>query len=112
MITHNPYSHRNIIKPGRAPEPLKPVHTCDTPDIIAICMECPVNGGCRPNSSECPLNGGNRNKKEKMRERDEKLAYMLAHGRRNTEAICEELHISKAALSAAKKRMRELGEVE
>lgn len=130
MITKSPYSHTNAIKPGRIPEPIKePIHTCDPPEIIAICLACPVAGGCHPEMSVCPLNGKHREPKhreptEKIRknvklnqrtvrmlERDERLLYMLTHGWRNTEAICEELGIKSAALSAAKKRLRERGAI-
>lgn len=123
MITQSPYGLRNVIKPGHMPEPLQPVHTCDPPEIIAICLDCPVDGGCRPELSVCPLNGRHKPPEEKgrirnvnsrtakMLERDEKTLYLLTHGWRNTECICEELGIGPAALSAAKKRLRERGEI-
>ena len=124
MITRSPYGFRNVIKPGCVPEPIQPVHTCDPPEVIAICLKCPVEGGCYPELSVCPLNGRYKNSSEmrpkpikpnsrtiRMLERDEKLLYMLTHGWRNTECICEELGIGPSALSAAKKRLRERGAI-
>lgn len=52
---------------------------------------------------------GTRERTAKMLERDEKILYLLTHGWRNTEAICEELKISTSTLTAAKKRLRERG---
>ena len=119
MITNSPYGITNVIRPGWMPEPLQPVHTCDPEEIIAVCLKCPVEGECHPELSICPLNRRNKdnqNAKPSKRtiaraERDEKLLYLLTHGWRNTECICEELGIKKAALCAAKKRLRERGEI-
>lgn len=110
MITRNPYSHTNVIKPGHMPEPLKPVHTCDSQEIIDICLECPVYDGCHPEVKECPLNRRNK-RAAKMLERDERILYLLTHGWRNTEAICEKLGISSWILSGAKKRLRKQGKI-
>lgn len=119
MITNSPYGIGNVIKPGHMPETIEPIHTCDPPEVIAICLKCPVEGGCYPELSICPLNGRNKNNPHKkptartvqMMERDEKLLHLLTHGWRNTECICEELGIGRAALSAAKKRLRERGAI-
>lgn len=125
MTTKDPYGIGRAIKPWHMKEPItEQIHTCDPPEIIAICLDCPVKGGCYPELSVCPLNGRNKeltevtprevksNKKHIQRlERDEKLLYLITHGWRNTECICEELGIGKAALSAAKKRLRERGAI-
>lgn len=111
MITHSPYSHRNIIKPGRMPEPLKPVHTCDSPDVIAICLKCPVKGGCRPSSPGCQVKTRpSKDRTAERIERDKKICEMVKAGWKN-KAICEELRIKKATLSEAKKRLKERGEI-
>lgn len=113
MITRSPYRLTNVIKPGRMPEPIEEtVHTCDPQWAIDICLECRVRGGCKPDSSKCKLNNQHEvvHKPETL-ERDERLLYLLTHGWRNTEAICQELGIRKQALSAAKKRLRERGAI-
>lgn len=111
MITRSPYCIGSVIKPGHMPEPItEPIHTCDPPEVIAICLDCHVRGGCRPDSSECRLNNQHEvTHKPETLERDEKLLYLLTHGWRNTECICEELGIGPKALSAAKKRLRGRG---
>lgn len=108
MITQDPYGIGYVIKPGCMPEPLQPVHTCDPPEIIAICLSCPVEAGCYPELSVCPLNGRNRRQDERARkdakhnartvkilERDEKLLYMLTHGWKNTECSARNLALDQ-----------------
>lgn len=115
MITSNPYRLRNVIKPGKLPEPLEPVHTCDPQWAIDRCLECKM-GGCYPDADGCKLNEANKQReaihKPETLERDEKLLYLLTHGWRNTECICEKLNMSKKALTAAKKRLRERGAIQ
>ena len=91
MITSSPYGIENAIKPGRMPEPLQPVHTCDPQWAMDICLSCEVKGGCRPGSNLCRLHhpkkttgigkGGTR--AALRAERDEKILHMVHHGWRN-----------------------------
>lgn len=101
---------RPATKPGHGdPEPLKPVRTHDTPENVAICLDCPVPGRCRMELSACPLRGKARS--EKIAERDSKVRDLLNAGWVNRDAICEELGISKNVFYSTLRRLRERGEV-
>lgn len=113
MITNDPYGISNVIKPGHMPDPIEPVHTCDPQWVIDLCLECKIDN-CYPWSDGCELKAARKREiKHRLEtlDRDEKILYLLTHGWRNTECICEELGIGRAALSAAKKRLRERGAI-
>lgn len=122
MITNSPYGLTNVIKPGRVPEPLQPIHTCDPQEAIDTCLSCKVKGGCRPESSLCKLYRPKRNKKSKgigkggtraaLRvQRDEKILQMIRCGWRNKEVICQELGIGMSTLNQAIQRIRDRGDI-
>ena len=106
-------------KPGYGePEPVKPISTMDAPENVAVCLDCPLPK-CRSEYPVCPLYGkkpsvtgrSRKTKREKALERDGKIRDLINAGWVNNDAICEELGIGKSTLSAAKKRLRERGEI-
>lgn len=59
---------RPATRPGYGePEPLKPVSTMDSPENVAICLRCPVAGGCDTTTKACPLYGQSAAAKRKRR---------------------------------------------
>lgn len=92
------------IKPGRLPEPLEPVRTCDPPEIMAVCLSCPLQS-CHSESAACPLRGGARPGRVRQ---DDRIRDMLSAGWRD-EPLCRELGISLDELSLAKQRIRKRG---
>lgn len=113
---------RPIVKPGFGdPKPLKPVSTCDTQENVEVCLNCPLPA-CKSGHPACPLYGYSTrarrsreeeklSRRERAVERDNRVRDLINAGWVNSEAICKELNIGKSTLSAAKKRLRERGEI-
>ncbi len=59
---------RPAIKPGRLPEPPEPVSTRDPPEVMAVCLSCPLPG-CHVWGRACPLYGYTQESKKKERQR-------------------------------------------
>lgn len=105
---------RPVTKPGHGqPEPLKPAHTCDTPENMAVCLVCTLPECC-PMSLGCPLCKREKShvRADKAAARDAKIRDLINAGWVSAEAICEELNISKTTLYISRKRLRERGEIE
>lgn len=101
----------HITKPGYGdPKPPKPVRTCDPPEVIDMCLNCPVEGGCDMKSKECLLRkkGGGKRAAE-IAERDENVLKLIKSGWINIDAICEELGISRNIYFSTKKRLKRKG---
>lgn len=114
-----------VTKPGYGnPRPIEPVSTMDAPENVAACLSCPISGGCDTTKKECPLygegaharwkrrkRGAGKSKKSIVFERENKVRDLINSGWKNSEAICQELHISKNALNYAKRNLRKRGEI-
>lgn len=101
----------HITKPGYGdPKPPKPVRNYDPPEVMEMCLNCPVEGGCDMTSKACPLrrNRGDKRAAE-IAERDEKVFKLIKSGWINIDAICEELGISRNIYFSTKKRLKGKG---
>lgn len=110
MITQSPYGLGHIIKPGRLPEPMDPVHTCDPQSAIDRCLDCEKDkccGTCKPEDSAKYT--GERRDVKRRKLRDEKILAMISEGRMSDKEICDQLGIGKSTFYNAKKRLRERG---
>ena len=115
MIGNDPYGIRHAVKPWDLPEPLKSVSTHDPQCAVNRCLNCAAplslcRGDCKPGQD----GPGERPVPSQMRRahcRDEKIRELIRAGWRNNDAICEELEISKSTLIAAKRRLKERGEI-
>lgn len=97
----------NVIRPGWLQDkPYKPIREGDTQEIIDICLECPIEGGCRPDSKKCPLNAMELKgiSQKDTSERDEKILELL-NKRLSYRAIGRELGISHATVIDTRKRL-------
>ena len=120
MITADPYDISHAIRLGYGePEPVEPISTRDSPENVEACQNC-LLPDCRASSPACPLRGKAPRIKthrqsaeaaERISERANRVRDLINAGWRNSEAICEELHISPWMLQDAKRRLRERGEI-
>ncbi len=68
MTAAGQWSKHPPTKPGHGePEPLKPVYAHDPPETIAVCLSCPVPGGCDMAHRACPLWGQSPDAKRRRR---------------------------------------------
>lgn len=101
MITQSPYGLGHITKPGRLPEPLEPVHTCDPQSAIDRCLNCTAKK-CFGN---CKTEGHDR---ESIRIRNEKILEMILAGAGYLE-ICETAGVKISTFYGVKKKFKARG---
>lgn len=97
----------NVIKPGKLQDkPYKPIREGDPQEIINICLECHVEGGCRSDAKECPLNTEalKVTAKRAKSERDEKILELLNKGLSYRE-IGRKLGITHSTVIATRNRL-------
>ena len=90
-------------------------HQCDTPEKINICLNCTIEGGCKPKSRDCKLSryAPIRKKIKPMSEKEiEWEVLRLTKAGWGVYRIRTALHIGNRKVMAVKEKLRSMGEIE